>query len=126
MRKNHLLFSSASEEKGLVSATFFTERERPAGTAMYEKAFLLPQTGTVMMQLQVLRLFFWTAFQRCGMITIAEKRGCLLDLLLTLLICTRSLMDRTEASDAFNAGSIPVECIRRRGGSPLRRFLVHF
>ena len=30
-------------------------------------------------------------------------------------ICTRSLMDRTEASDAFNAGSIPVEC-RRKGG----------
>lgn len=27
------------------------------------------------------------------------------------LECTRSLMDRTEASDAFNAGSIPVECI---------------
>ena len=25
--------------------------------------------------------------------------------------CTRSLMDRTEASDAFNAGSIPVGCI---------------
>ena len=27
---------------------------------------------------------------------------------------TRSLMDRTEASDAFNAGSIPVECTERR------------
>lgn len=27
------------------------------------------------------------------------------------LECTRSLMDRTEASDAFNAGSIPVGCI---------------
>ncbi len=26
-------------------------------------------------------------------------------------ICIRSLMDRTEASDAFNAGSIPVGCI---------------
>ena len=25
--------------------------------------------------------------------------------------CTRSLMDRTEASDAFDAGSIPVGCI---------------
>ena len=74
-KRRYLLFSSASEEKGLVSATFFTERERPAGTAMYEKAFLLPQTGTVMMQLQVLRLFFWTAFQRCGMITIAENAG---------------------------------------------------
>ncbi len=24
---------------------------------------------------------------------------------------TRSLMDRTKASDAFNAGSIPVGCI---------------
>ena len=30
-------------------------------------------------------------------------------------ICTRSLMDRTEASDAFNAGSIPVECRLERG-----------
>ena len=26
-------------------------------------------------------------------------------------ICTRSLTDRTKASDAFNAGSIPVGCI---------------
>ena len=25
-------------------------------------------------------------------------------------VCTRSLMDRTKASDAFNAGSIPVGC----------------
>ena len=28
-----------------------------------------------------------------------------------LCFSTRSLMDRTEASDAFNAGSIPVGCI---------------
>ena len=28
-----------------------------------------------------------------------------------LTTCTRSLMDRTKASDAFNAGSIPVGCI---------------
>ena len=33
---------------------------------------------------------------------------------------TRSLMDRTEASDAFNAGSIPVECrVWRDDGSRL-------
>ena len=30
---------------------------------------------------------------------------------MTVVPCTRSLMDRTEASDAFNAGSIPVGCI---------------
>ena len=30
---------------------------------------------------------------------------------MTIVPCTRSLMDRTEASDAFNAGSIPVGCI---------------
>lgn len=29
-------------------------------------------------------------------------------ILLSTHLCTRSLMDRTEASDAFNAGSIPV------------------
>ena len=28
-----------------------------------------------------------------------------------LQVCTRSIMDRTEASDAFDAGSIPVGCI---------------
>lgn len=27
------------------------------------------------------------------------------------VFCTRSLMDRTKASDAFDAGSIPVGCI---------------
>ncbi len=32
------------------------------------------------------------------------------------IICTRSLMDRTEASDAFNAGSIPVECTTEGAG----------
>lgn len=31
--------------------------------------------------------------------------------LLSTHLCTRSLMDRTEASDAFNAGSIPAGCI---------------
>ena len=28
-------------------------------------------------------------------------------------VCTRSLMDRTKASDAFNAGSTPVGCTYR-------------
>ena len=27
------------------------------------------------------------------------------------MLCIRSLTDRTKASDAFNAGSIPVGCI---------------
>ncbi len=35
--------------------------------------------------------------------------------------CTRSLMDRTEASDAFNAGSIPVGCIEKYKKYPLER-----
>ena len=35
------------------------------------------------------------------------------DTLLRHKTCSRSLMDRTKASDAFNAGSIPVGCIRR-------------
>ena len=30
---------------------------------------------------------------------------------IVIFICTRSLTDRTKASDAFNAGSIPVGCI---------------
>ena len=38
-KRRYLLFSSVSEEKGLVSATFFTERERPAGTVIHEKAY---------------------------------------------------------------------------------------
>lgn len=32
-----------------------------------------------------------------------------------VIVCTRSLTDRTKASDAFNAGSIPVGCISTNG-----------
>ena len=32
-----------------------------------------------------------------------------------IISSTRSLMDRTEASDAFNAGSIPAGCISING-----------
>ena len=38
--------------------------------------------------------------------------------LLSDFMSTRSLMDRTEASDAFNAGSIPVECTFQAEGIP--------
>ena len=39
-KRRYLLFSSASEEKGLVSATFFTERERPTGTVMHKRRII--------------------------------------------------------------------------------------
>jgi hypothetical protein len=39
-KRRYLHFSSASAEKCLVSATFFTERERPAATAVHKKAHL--------------------------------------------------------------------------------------
>ena len=38
-KRRYLHFSSASAEKCLVSATFFTERERPAATVMHKKAY---------------------------------------------------------------------------------------
>ena len=46
------------------------------------------------------------------------------------LECTRSLMDRTEASDAFNAGSIPVGCTlhhsdNRSGAALTTTDLIH-
>ena len=37
-KRRYLLFASFSEAKSLVSATFFTERERPAGTVMQKGA----------------------------------------------------------------------------------------
>jgi hypothetical protein len=40
-KRRYLLFASVSAAKGLVSATFFTERERPTGTVMHEKAHCL-------------------------------------------------------------------------------------
>ena len=43
-KRRYLLFASVSAAKSLVSATFFTERERPAGTVMHEKAHC-PQWG---------------------------------------------------------------------------------
>ena len=38
-KRRYLFFASLSEAKGLVSATFFTERERPTGTVMHKKAY---------------------------------------------------------------------------------------
>ena len=43
-KRRYLLFASVSAAKGLVSATFFTERERPTGTVMHKKAHH-PQQG---------------------------------------------------------------------------------
>lgn len=55
------------------------------------------------------------------MISLAFEKACQTQAAET---CTRSLMDRTEASDAFNAGSIPVECTGRESCS--RLFFVQF
>ena len=64
---------------------------------------------------------FWTEGKRCDIIAFAWKHS----LCLNGSMRTRSLMDRTEASDAFNAGSIPVECrILRRDRFWSRRFFT--
>ena len=65
-------------------------------------------------------IFFWTVRERCGIISRVRKTV----LLLSNPMSTRSLMDRTEASDAFNAGSIPVECTFYCGRRSFRFFCL--
>ena len=45
--RRYLFFARLSEAKGLVSATFFTERERPAGTVMPKRHSVFSRVCTV-------------------------------------------------------------------------------